>query len=128
MLEYNLVQLIKSPTHITKTVATCLDLIFTNIHTTNLQTITKEYGFSDHMGTIIQLKIPHKLKTESINKSWTIEKRIFNNKNIENFKLNRLNINLQDIIMPNENVNQSYFRFNAILNKILNKCIPKQKN
>lgn len=42
---------INIPTRITQASATCIDLVFTNIHNANitLQMTAKDYGFSDHV-------------------------------------------------------------------------------
>lgn len=123
MSEYNFTQHIKGPTHVTSNVATCLDLIFTNFNTINLHTTIEDLGFSDHMGTVINMNIRqnHTRKVK-----WIIKKRIFNSKNIDKFKSELYTINWDSVLKHDLNINQNYNSFLHTLKTILNKCIPQQ--
>jgi hypothetical protein len=123
MLEYKFTQLIKVPTHVTQTASTCLDLIFTNFEHKDTHTAVEELGFSDHSGTILCVKIPQQFKKQIV---WQVEKRQFNTKNIENFRLELTNLDWESIITHDKNVNENYTLFAQTLNSILDKCIPKR--
>lgn len=71
MLEYNFTNYIKTPTRVTQTTSTCLDLIFVNFKNTNFQMTVQDLGFSDHFATIMQTKL-----AKQINKkiTWFTEK------------------------------------------------------
>lgn len=70
MKSYNFRQLIKEPTRITPTSATCIDLLFVNYEDNSLHTKGVEYGLSDHKGILINI---HNTKREREN--WYTKKR-----------------------------------------------------
>lgn len=95
MLEYKFYQHIKTPTHITETSSTCLDHIFTNFKNYNLHSIVEELGFSDHAGTTMLLKIP---KITEQKQKWYIEKRLFNNSQMSQFKKQLQTVDWHNVI------------------------------
>lgn len=122
MLEYGLKQYINSPTHISKTTSTCIDLIFSN--NKNLQTSVEDFGFTYHLGTVVQITLHTLSKNNDI---WYMKKRMFNNKNMNKFKSVLQNINWQYIIKTNQNINENYKALHDTLLCTLNQCIPKVK-
>lgn len=123
MTEFNFKQHIKQPTHITESASTCLDLIFTNFQTRNIITKVEELGFSDHCGTILNLKLP---QTASQQIQWKVKKRLFNYINTEKFKSELNTIDWNNILTETQNINANYEKFNKIMINTLNQCIPKK--
>jgi exonuclease III len=79
---FNFYQHVSEPTRVTQTSATCLDLLFTNFKRENSRVQINDYGLSDHKG--IHVTIPSKKINTCDN--WTLEKRQFNDNNMNNFK------------------------------------------
>lgn len=123
MSQYGYKQHVKQPTHITLTISTCLDLIFTNFESGSLCTTVEDLGFSDHCGTIITFSIPQRPK-QTI---WYTEKRFYSNNNIDEFKSKLKMVNWTDIIIKTENINVNYTAFSNLVTHILNQTIPKIK-
>lgn len=123
MQENKLTQHIKTPTRITPSTKTCLDLIFTNFEYNDMYTTVEELGFSDHNSTILHLNLPQKPKQTV----WFKHQRRYNDKNIKKFKSKLQEINWNDIIKPEKDINANYEALNNILTTILNQCIPIQK-
>lgn len=119
MLSYNFHQRVREATRVTLSSFTCIDLLFTNFNVTDSKLSVQEFGFSDHKGVLFSIPtIPLKLK------SLTIQKRIFNDKNLIQFKTELQNIKWDAIISINRSVNENYTSFDNTLGKLLNKCIP----
>ncbi|KAF9823620.1 hypothetical protein SFRURICE_009165, partial [Spodoptera frugiperda] len=125
MLEHKFIQHIKSPTRISTTTSTCLDLIFTNFNNKNNYTTIEELGFSDHSATILHMQIKNTNHSKQI--IWYTKKRIFNEDNINKFKSEIGKHKWQDIITTNKTIDENYTNFKNILIKNLNQCIPIQK-
>lgn len=122
MLQYNLHQQIHSPTRVTKTSSTCLDLVYLNFSDANLQINVQELGLSDHRGTIINLN----LSKQNKQKMWYTEKRQYNKNNIENFKLALESLDWENILKNNKDINYNYNTFHQTLINNLDNCIPKK--
>lgn len=123
MLEHRLNQHVNSPTHINTNTTTCIDLLFTNfINKNNICLTVENYGFSDHMGVELQVKISKNKQ----NITWYIDKRLFTDKNINKYKSKVQNINWLNILNPHKNINQNYNSFHDTLINALNQCIPKR--
>jgi endonuclease/exonuclease/phosphatase family metal-dependent hydrolase len=123
MLEYNFTQLITQPTRNTKTSTTCIDLIFTNINVSQVESSVEELGFSDHAATTVKIQ-SQQLSKQSV---WYTERRLFNKNNIEQFKIKLQLINWDEIIKKNNNINENYLLFQDTIYNILNLTIPKRK-
>lgn len=80
MSEYRFKQHIKEPTRFPS--LTCLNLIFTNFTNNSIPPVDN-FGFSDHARTVHRLE----LLKQSENTTWYVEKGIFNEKNIKQFKM-----------------------------------------
>ena len=124
MKSFNFIQHIKEPTRVTQTTATCLDLIFSNIHNPNikLHTLNKEYGLSDHKGILVTLQ---NVLTEN-NVKWYTKKRTFNSQNINKFKLELQNIDWNKVINMDKNTNNNFDFFHKILLNKLDITIPQK--
>lgn len=122
MLECNLQQIITSPTRITKTTATCLDLIFTN--KTDYKLNISELGISDHKALIYSQE---SRDTKRATNSRYITKRFFSNKNILSFKQELKCVNWSNILLEKHDANTSYNLFEDHLLKLLNRRIPKKQ-
>lgn len=120
MLEYNFHQIVKEPTRVTSTSSTCVDLLFINNKNCNYELLTKEFGFSDHRGNIFTLPI-----ITQTPKHFLTVKRIYSEKNINNFKNELKTINWNNVILPTKNLNHNYDVFITSLQALLNKHIPK---
>ncbi|KAI5632658.1 reverse transcriptase (RNA-dependent DNA polymerase) domain-containing protein [Phthorimaea operculella] len=122
MSENNFSQHIKEPTRICPTIASCLDLIFTNYIDVTISTKVEELGFSDHKGTMITTKRSSVLKKPQ---AWYVTQRQFTQKNIESFKIKLKEVDWHKIILPNKNINENYNKFHETLIGFLNICMPK---
>ncbi|KAI5651603.1 endonuclease-reverse transcriptase domain-containing protein [Phthorimaea operculella] len=123
MKSFNFHQHIKEPTHIIRTLSSCIDHIYTNFQNRNMSAKVIEYGFSDHKGLL--LKMPAQIiKTRDV---WYINKRQFNDKNMQHFKKLLTEINWSNIIDINKNVDQNYTSFSTAIHEILNKSVPITK-
>jgi hypothetical protein len=121
MKSYNFHQNVKEPTRISDTSATCIDLIFKNFQRNHFKTEVGDYGFSDHKGILVN--IPSiKLDTRSV---WTVQKRLFHEKNCLLFKSELNKINFENIFSAAKNVNENYKIFYDTLFDKLNICVPK---
>lgn len=120
MLTYNFRQQVKVATRVTKSTATCLDLIFvkSNNQTTQEPSV-HELGFSDHRG--ILLPIVSKILNF---KYFLIDKRTYSEQNMTKFQNELMSVKWQDIIKPDKNINENYDDFEKILKQTLDKCIP----
>lgn len=119
MLEYNFAQHVRKPTRLTK----CIDLIFTNFQNSISHTDVMDFGFSDHKGAIINLKISNVKHVTQ----WFTEKRLMNAENVTKFKKQLKEINWIECIKPNNNIQQNYKNFIEKVTIILNRCIPKNR-
>lgn len=122
MYSFNFEQLVKNPTRITSTSSTCIDLLFSNFPDCKNEIVLKDYGFSDHIGVLCPIaRNPAKYK-----ETWYIEKRLYREENIENFKNELQTINWTQLLYK-DNINDNYDIFHTQVQNILNKNIPKQK-
>jgi hypothetical protein len=122
MLTYNYEQLVKTPTRICNTVATYIDLVFTNFD--DVHTEVKELGLSDHHG--VSVVINTKTLTR-INKSQTINKRIYSEVQIIQFRDVLRKINWENLLHETYSINKNYNIFHTTLTMLLNKFIPKKE-
>lgn len=60
-------------------------------------------------------------------KPFSFSRRLFIEKNIENFKRALVHINWNHVIKPEQNVNENYISLLDILQMLLNKYIPIKK-
>lgn len=123
MKTLNLIQLVENPTRTTLTTSKCIDLIFVNFNSKNLNVSVIEYGFSDHSGTLLEL-ISSKIESK---KPWLKNIRKFNSKNVLNFITELEQVTWNEILKENNKINTNYILFNNKIQEILNKCIPKVK-
>lgn len=110
MLTYTIVA-----TRVTKTTATCLDLIF--VQSNNQTTIAPsvhEFGFSDHRGILLPII------TQIISlKYFPIDNRTYSKKNTVEFRNEIKNVKwTEDIIKPNKSINEKYDEFAKIIKQI----------
>lgn len=120
MISYNFHQKIKEPTRITQNSSTCIDLIFINFKIKDREIIVHNFGLSDHCGLL--LSIPS--NTQNL-KNIVLYKRVYNDLNINKFTNELSNINWKDVLKYNNNVNENYNQFSEVLQKTLDKCIPR---
>lgn len=113
------------PTRITKETATCIDLIFNNIHDTNqyLEIDVKELGLSDHMGITITLPT----KSPPCEQTWYIYERILSEQNIKKFKAILKDINWSNFMSEDKSINDNYNAFHKIITDIMEQIFPKTK-
>lgn len=121
MLVYNFRQMVKEPTRVTSHSATCIDVIFTNFTNKNTLINVQDLGLSDHKGVFISTP----LFTPKINFFFKT-KRNFTETNMMKFKCTLQTINWNEIFDANSDIDENYIKFNDILQKILNNCIPKK--
>lgn len=121
---HNFYQNIKEPTRITATSSTCLDVIFTNFDTTDLDIHVKEYGLSDHKGIFLSLN--RSKNNINCKETYTVNKRKFNEQNLASFKNKLQSINWQNVFSSDKDVNKNYMAFHDQLTTILNTCIPRK--
>lgn len=124
MLAYNLRQIVKDPTRVTNKSSTCIDLIFTNntLFTVNVS----EHGLSDHRGVTYSFNVKSNLRN-SEGKPWITYTRIYNTQNIQTFKDKLQYINWTDILRDDQNINDNYIRFEAMLQLMLNEAMPTKR-
>lgn len=96
-------------------------LIFTNFSDQNLCAAVNDLGFSDHLGTSITISLP----TQAKHNIWYLEKRLFNDMNIKEFKTKITVVNWCEKINITKSVNENYQIFIDTLTGVLDECIPK---
>lgn len=123
MQTFNFNQHINEPTRITKTSATCLDLIFTNFNPIKMSFQVLEYGLSDHKGVLINMKNTPLQSKQLFYK----DRRIFNERQINLFKTRLKEIDWNNFLKKENGVNENYNSFLQLINKILDETIPIRK-
>jgi hypothetical protein len=110
LLRYNLVNTVQSPTRITKSTSTLIDVIIINKKYYMEPATVIELGFSDHQAQV--LSVPHK-NHASVNRG--VMKRHFGDDNIREFKYLLKKETWQEVFSETE-VNT---KFKAFLNSVL---------
>ena len=112
-------QLIKEPTRVTDTSATCIDHIFVNKSEKVCQAGVIKSGISDHFITFCTRKISR----DSLNKHNTVSARSMKNYCSENYieKLQRIN---WENVFDCSNVNDAWNSFKTMLLQVINDIAP----
>jgi hypothetical protein len=118
---YNLINRITTPTRITNTSCTLIDVIITQASNWDIKVVNKEIGFSDHTAQILHLGLKEPLKM-IIHKN----KRDFTKMNIEQFKL-RLKEEVWDNVYRADEINTSYQNFLGIIDYYFNIAFPLKR-
>lgn len=119
---FQLLATIKEPTRIGNGPPATLDnILVQNVDDIHLL-INKDFGISDHTGQIISLHYEKKINI----KSFSQKKRIYNNKNNQNFTNNLKNINWNALYSEGE-VNDAYQTFNELLDVCFKQSYPLKK-
>lgn len=121
--QHNFKQNINEPTRVTEKSTTCLDIAFTNFDTSSISFHVKEFGLSDHKG--VQVNFTN--TKVSNNESYFTTKRTFNDKNLRLFRMKLQTVNWENIIKPENDINQNYNAFHTQLSSILNDYIPRRR-
>lgn len=124
MHSFNLKQLIRKPTRVTKNTSTCIDLIFTNNTTLVEKSYVEDYGLCDHKA--INLKLSSDLH-HSKNHMLYKQSRIFTKNKINSFKNALKELDWENIIDTNNKIDYNYNSFLKIIKHHLNEHIPVQK-
>lgn len=121
---FNLKQLIRKPTRVTKKTSTCIDLIFTNNTTQIQKSFVEDYGLCDHRSVNAILNAELHSKNKNIPYK---HKRLFTKKQLETFQNSLNGIDWENVMDNKKNINQNYNSFLTLIKANLNKYIPVQK-
>ena len=120
-----LLPMISLPTKINPTNNTLIDNVFTNQFDPDLISGNLTIGISDHLPSFLIIPKPNQ---RHLPKKHNIYKRNFKSFDRENFLLDLLNINWDNIIqVNNQNPNSSFNSFLTTLNQLLDRYAPLQK-
>lgn len=116
--------LIKDPTRETLNSSSCIDQFIVSGNV-NMEAEVKKYHLSDHHTLIGQFPIHMTLHHDTI--PYKLNKRLFNTRNMEGFRVKLGQINWQKILELKNDVNTNYNYFNNHIKVLLETHIQKKK-
>jgi len=117
---YNLENMVDSPTRITHSTATQIDVMITNLNCAK-QTTNHDLGYSDHFA-----QVTHVIVNKPVIDPKIIKKRRFSDIEIKEF-LNHLQTETWDQILLQDDVNESFNAFMTIFTYYFNIMFPLKK-